>query len=315
MTQWVRVPARCLHHLPDRLPFEQAGLTEPCCVAYNAVVMNASIKPGDRVVVLGPGPIGILCGAMARLQGAQVAVVGLERDRARLNVAEQYGCEAVVEGLDEWVRFGDGKLGVDGVIDAAGVSATLKTALENASGPLVAWISAKSDGPGTVPVITRSTRWCKRTSRCAAVSATTGRSGSRVTIPPVGNGPARRQQDHWWRLATGRLAYRIRGNAQRTDRESRAEAGGLTESRELGTGNGEELTRDKFINSRRSTTARGARDSRSLQERSCRAASDPGARSASVGAGHLRATQAVDSRERCANWPPTRSSRTSTCSN
>ncbi len=129
MTRYVRVPSRCLHHLPDNLSFEKAGLTEPCCVAFNAVVMNAAIKPGDRVVVLGPGPIGILCGAMARLQGAQVAVVGLERDRARLNVAEQYGCEAVVEGLEEWVRAGDG-LGVDGVIDAAGISATLKTAID-----------------------------------------------------------------------------------------------------------------------------------------------------------------------------------------
>jgi len=129
MTRYVRVPARCLHHLPDSLSFEKAGLTEPCCVAYNAVVMNATVKPGDRVVVLGPGPIGILCGAMARLQGAEVAVVGLQRDRARLNVAEQFGCQAVVEGLDDWVRAGDG-LGVDGVIDAVGISASLKTALD-----------------------------------------------------------------------------------------------------------------------------------------------------------------------------------------
>ena len=34
MTKWVRVPARCLHLVPDKLPFEQACLTEPCCVAY-----------------------------------------------------------------------------------------------------------------------------------------------------------------------------------------------------------------------------------------------------------------------------------------
>jgi alcohol dehydrogenase/L-iditol 2-dehydrogenase len=129
MTRFVRVPARCLHHLPDNLPFEKAGLTEPCCVAYNAVVMHSSIKPGDRVAVLGPGPIGILCGAIARMQGAEVAVAGLERDRARLAVAEQFGCKAVVDDLAEWVREGDG-LGVDGVIDAAGISAALKTALE-----------------------------------------------------------------------------------------------------------------------------------------------------------------------------------------
>ena len=103
---------------PDDLPFEKAGLTEPCCVAYNAAVVNSNIKPGDRVVVLGPGPIGILCGAMARLQGADVAVVGLERDRTRLAIAEQYGCTPIVDGLDAWVRHGDG-LGVDGVIDSS----------------------------------------------------------------------------------------------------------------------------------------------------------------------------------------------------
>ncbi len=125
----MRVPARCLHHVPDNLPFEKAGLTEPCCVAYNAVVLNGSVKPGDRVVVLGPGPIGLLCAAMARLQGAEVAVVGLERDRSRLDVAKGFGCEPIVEGLADWARAGDG-LGADGVIDAVGISAALKTALD-----------------------------------------------------------------------------------------------------------------------------------------------------------------------------------------
>src|SRR5436190_9849584 len=129
MTRYVRVPARCLHRLPDNLSFEKAGLTEPCCVAFNAVVMNAAVKPGDRVVVLGPGPIGILCAAMARLQGAEVAIAGLERDRTRLAVAESYGCTAITDGLEAWAKQGDG-LGVDGVVDAAGVSATLKTALD-----------------------------------------------------------------------------------------------------------------------------------------------------------------------------------------
>ncbi|MEY3687458.1 MAG: hypothetical protein RIR84_299, partial [Bacteroidota bacterium] len=37
MTQFVKVPSRCLHHVPSNLSFEQACLTEPCCVAYNAV--------------------------------------------------------------------------------------------------------------------------------------------------------------------------------------------------------------------------------------------------------------------------------------
>jgi L-iditol 2-dehydrogenase len=144
MTKFVRVPGRCLHRIPENLAFETACLTEPCCVAYSAVVNNGSIKPGDRVVVFGPGPIGLLCAAMARLQGAEVAVVGLERDRARLNIAKQYGCTPIVEGLTEWSKQGDG-LGVEGVIDAAGVSATLKTALQivRPNG----WISKVGWGP------------------------------------------------------------------------------------------------------------------------------------------------------------------------
>ncbi|MDB6167561.1 MAG: L-threonine 3-dehydrogenase, partial [Verrucomicrobia bacterium] len=62
MTRFVRVPQRCLHRIPAGLSLKLASLTEPCCVAYNAVVNNSRVRPGDRVVVLGPGPIGILCG-------------------------------------------------------------------------------------------------------------------------------------------------------------------------------------------------------------------------------------------------------------
>ncbi len=129
MTRYVRVPARCLHKVPENLPFEQACLTEPCSVAYNAVVVNSSINPGDRVIVLGPGTIGILCAAMAKLCGAEVAIVGLEADRNRLDIAKGYGCEPIVGDATAWAKQYDG-LGADCIIDAAGVSATLKMALQ-----------------------------------------------------------------------------------------------------------------------------------------------------------------------------------------
>ncbi len=129
MTKYVKVPARCLHRVPDELSFEHACLTEPCCVAYSAVVENAHIKPGDRVIVLGPGPIGILCAAMAKLCGAQVALVGLETDKARLDIAATYNCETIIGDAGNWARQRDG-LGADCVIDAAGASSTLKIALD-----------------------------------------------------------------------------------------------------------------------------------------------------------------------------------------
>lgn len=129
MTRFVRVPARCLHHVPDSLSFEEACLTEPCCVAYNSVVGNSNVKPGDRVVVIGPGTIGILCAAMARLCGAEVAILGLEGDRGRLEIARKYGVEPLINSALDWARKRDG-LGADLVVDAAGVSATLKIAMD-----------------------------------------------------------------------------------------------------------------------------------------------------------------------------------------
>ncbi|HEX3598927.1 MAG TPA: zinc-binding dehydrogenase, partial [Lacipirellulaceae bacterium] len=147
MRKYVGVPARILHRIPASLSFEQAALTEPCCVAFNAVVSNARIRPGDRIVVLGPGPIGVLCGAIARLCGAEVAIVGLENDRPRLDVATRYGCEAIVGDATEWANEIDG-LGADGVVDATGVSAALSNALD-----LVrpgGWISKVGWGPQPV---------------------------------------------------------------------------------------------------------------------------------------------------------------------
>ncbi|QDV66039.1 zinc-binding dehydrogenase [Crateriforma conspicua] len=129
MTRFVRVPARTLHAIPDSLPFESACLVEPCCVAYNTVVGNARIFPGDRILVLGPGTIGILCAAIAKLCGAEVAVVGLDKDRPRLDIAMQYGCSTIVGDARDWALQRDA-MGCDGVVDAAGVGPTMQIALD-----------------------------------------------------------------------------------------------------------------------------------------------------------------------------------------
>lgn len=128
MTRFARVPARCLHRVPDGLSLDHAALTEPCCVAYNAVVGNTRIAPGDRVLVIGPGTIGILCAAVARLCGGDVGVLGLESDAARFEIAKLYGCTPLTDA-GPWCRERDG-LGADVVIDAAGVSSTLKLAID-----------------------------------------------------------------------------------------------------------------------------------------------------------------------------------------
>jgi 2-desacetyl-2-hydroxyethyl bacteriochlorophyllide A dehydrogenase len=132
MTHYARVPERCLHAMPAQLTFEKAALTEPCCVAYNAVCMNAHIRPGDSVLVIGPGPIGLLCALMARLNGAgHLMVSGLPADAGRLAVAKQLGADATLDGhVVEYVKNLSDGYGVDVVIDAAGVSATFQLAMQ-----------------------------------------------------------------------------------------------------------------------------------------------------------------------------------------
>jgi len=135
MASFVRVPARCLHRVPEAVPDEVAALAEPCCVAYQAVVVNSPVRPGSTVAVIGPGPIGLLCASLAKRQGASAVVLaGITRDRPRLEVGRGLGATHTIdlETGDPAALFaslGDG-LGPDVVVDAAGVSATLKPALD-----------------------------------------------------------------------------------------------------------------------------------------------------------------------------------------
>jgi alcohol dehydrogenase/L-iditol 2-dehydrogenase len=134
MAAYVRVPARCLHRLPEGLDDRIAALAEPCCVAYSAVVESSPVRPGDVVVVIGPGPIGLLCAQVARLRGAgEVVVVGVERDRSRLELAARHwATRTLVAGVDDvdgaLREMGDG-YGAEVVIDASGASAALEGAL------------------------------------------------------------------------------------------------------------------------------------------------------------------------------------------
>jgi alcohol dehydrogenase/L-iditol 2-dehydrogenase len=134
MAEYVKVPARCLHRIPDHLPMEIACLAEPHAVAYNAMCMNSHVRPGDLVVVFGPGPIGLLCARMAALSGAHpLIVVGLANDAMRLEAARKLGATRTVnveaENLEDVVR-GYRPLGADLVCDASGAARPLLEALK-----------------------------------------------------------------------------------------------------------------------------------------------------------------------------------------
>ena len=135
MAERARVPARCLHHLPDGVPTAIGGIVEPVAVAYNAVVARSAIKPGDIVVVLGPGPIGLLCCWLAHLAGAgEIVVAGLPSDESRMGHARALGATFThtgdPEALTDIARDLSDGLGAHTVIDAAGVSASFITAMD-----------------------------------------------------------------------------------------------------------------------------------------------------------------------------------------
>lgn len=136
MTRYVRVPERCLHNIPDTLPFHYACLTEPCSVAYSAMIANARIRPGDMVVVIGPGPIGLLCARMAALCGANPLIVaGRTADAERLDAALKLGATRIVnvdeENLEEVVASYD-PMGAELVCEASGASKPVEIAIRMA---------------------------------------------------------------------------------------------------------------------------------------------------------------------------------------
>ncbi len=132
---YVAVRQGALHHVPDNVDLAEAALTEPLCVAYNALVVKSRIRPGDVVVVLGPGPIGLMATQVARVAGASTIILaGLQRDSARMRIGQEVGATHLVDlttdDLPTLVADLSGGRGADLVVDAAGPSATVKLAME-----------------------------------------------------------------------------------------------------------------------------------------------------------------------------------------
>ena len=95
--QYVVLDAIRAHPVPDQLSDEAAALIEPLSVAVWAAD-KAGIKPGDRVLVTGAGPVGLLCADVARARGA--AWVGVsDTNEHRLAVAADRGASQTVNAL------------------------------------------------------------------------------------------------------------------------------------------------------------------------------------------------------------------------
>jgi L-iditol 2-dehydrogenase len=108
-----------LFHKPANLSFEEAALLEPLsCVVHGMHGLN--IKKGDRVLIIGTGPIGLLHLSLAKLKGAKVIITGLEHERLKL--AKGLGADITVlpSGLLSAIDDVTDGLGMDFVFECTG---------------------------------------------------------------------------------------------------------------------------------------------------------------------------------------------------
>ncbi len=131
--EFVAVRDTALHRLPDHVSFREAALSEPLAVAVHAVTECATVKPGQTVLVAGPGPIGLTVLQVARAEGAVVVISGTDKDEARLETATRMGGHSVrvdMRSLPDSLRELTAGEGVDLAFECSGSSAGLNDCLE-----------------------------------------------------------------------------------------------------------------------------------------------------------------------------------------
>jgi L-iditol 2-dehydrogenase len=120
---------KCIFPLPDSVSFEAGAVIDPASLALHCA-RRGRVKPGDTVVIMGAGPVGLLGGDAALAMGAgRVIVVGRG---LRLAKALEMGFEGVDSNAGDpvdTVRDMTGGLGADVVLEAAGTPTTLRWAL------------------------------------------------------------------------------------------------------------------------------------------------------------------------------------------
>ncbi|KAG6126608.1 hypothetical protein E4U28_000459 [Claviceps purpurea] len=128
-------PADFCYKLPDAVSLQQGALMEPLAVAVH-IVKQASVQPGQSVVIMGAGPVGLLCAAVARAYGAS-KVASVDIVQSKLDFAREFASTHTYLSQriapEENARAIKQHLGLprgaDVVIDASGAEPSIQTSL------------------------------------------------------------------------------------------------------------------------------------------------------------------------------------------
>ena len=125
LQEYWNVPAEVLVALPATLRLDHAALVEPVAVSVHDV-RRSSLVPGEKAVVIGGGPIGVLIATTAREFGGEVVVI--ELDAARRQAIADLGFEVLdPRAVDQvaWVAEWTGGAGADVVFEVSGAAAAV----------------------------------------------------------------------------------------------------------------------------------------------------------------------------------------------
>jgi L-iditol 2-dehydrogenase len=129
--EFVAVPARVVHRLPDALPFSEAAMLEAVAVAVHGVSL-AQLKRGDSALVVGAGTIGLLTMQALRAAGCERVMIA-DVDATRLRMAESLGASLVLSAQGDLVAQVlqlTGGTGVDVVMECVGRNETITASID-----------------------------------------------------------------------------------------------------------------------------------------------------------------------------------------
>jgi L-iditol 2-dehydrogenase len=119
--------------IPDAVSYEQASFLEPVSTCVKAIEGLAP-KPGETVLVIGQGPIGLILGVLAKREGARV--IASDLFPGRLTMSQSYGLTEVLDAsrvntVERIHELTEGR-GADAVILAVGGNALVRPAIDAA---------------------------------------------------------------------------------------------------------------------------------------------------------------------------------------
>lgn len=147
--QYSVVPeGQCFRLSPD-LPYEVGAMAEPIACCLHGIDL-AQIRPGQRVLVIGGGAIGLIMAQLARLSGAASVIVS-EPIEMRRKIAMEVGADGAIDPIHEDVRARflalTGCDGAEVVIECVGRPVAVKQAVEAAApGAMLMLFSVPSVG-------------------------------------------------------------------------------------------------------------------------------------------------------------------------